>query len=86
MENDTGYKRLAAAIVFQATADALKGDAAAREWLLEDAPSLMDLAGIQEVNTGRIDEILDSGMTWRQVRAGKVWAQSSNSEGDKNDE
>ena len=77
-DNLEGYKRLAAAIVVQAAHDALKGDASARKWLIEDAPSLIDLAGLTEVETKRIDTVIKSGLTWRQVMAGKAWTHSTN--------
>jgi hypothetical protein len=69
-DKDTSFKRLAGAIAVQAARNAVKGDPAAREWLIEDAPALLEMAGMN-VNTEQIDEITESGLPWRKVRSGK---------------
>jgi hypothetical protein len=71
-DSDGVYRRLIGAIVVVAVEDAVKGESLASKWLKESAPRLMNLAGL-DVNFEKIDDVVKSGLPWRQIKAGREW-------------
>ncbi|HQF64155.1 MAG TPA: hypothetical protein PLT26_16780 [Anaerolineaceae bacterium] len=63
-----GYKRLVMAMVIQALKDAGRGSQEAFQWLKEEAPDWLQLAGI-EVYSEQLNDI--AGQSWQKISRNK---------------